>query len=328
MTSQWKIRQNSYPYTNEGGQLTAIVKNANFLTILKSTVDQNECPGHIMVENLFASVNYELLKLKLDGNGFLLQSIISIVMDLLQDDISKIVKQLVVDQVVALINTIFEDGRIQKPYLNYENIIKDARYTSGVQIGQGYLSLLQSGYTYEKSNLQDEFMKREYLTFDQITLNKFNEDIQFGVHAECFNNVYYIFHKYEDLYSTQMYQVTVAPKLVFMNTVALINIQILINQSIVQVELIGTPIYDDHRDIEIGTLYFIYQQYKATSLDDKIDLFLVQQMVTEQMNLVGKNSGFQFSYTHLIDIRKLKYAIDPVEQIIRLIGDIPSGCDE
>ncbi|CAL6020552.1 BPI-like_protein [Hexamita inflata] len=296
-------------------------------TILKSTVDQNSCPGHIIVENLFARAEYESLKIQLEGgNGFLLQSVINIIIDLIQDDISKTVKQIVVDQVVALINTVFEDGRIQKPYLNYENIIKDARYTSGVQIGNGYLSLLQSGYTYEKFNLQDEYMKRQYLNEKYITLNKFNGDIQFGVHVECFNNIYYIFHKYNNLYSTQMYQVTIAPQMVFMNTVAYIKIQVIINQSIVDVELLGTPIYDDRRDIEVGTLYFIYQQYQAASLDVNIDLLQIQKMVVDQMNFVSKNSGFQFSYTHLVDIRKMQYSIDPVEQIIRLIGDIPSGC--
>ncbi|CAL6059811.1 Hypothetical_protein [Hexamita inflata] len=123
-----------------------------------------------------------------------------------------------------------------------------------------------------------------------------------------------------------MYKVTVAPQMVFMNTVAFIRIQIIINQSIIDVELLGTPIYDDLRDIEVGTLYFIYQQYQASSLDVNIDLHQIQQMVADQMNLVSKNSGFQFSYTHLVDIRKLQYSIDAVEQIIRLIGDIPSGC--
>ncbi|CAL6072235.1 Conserved_hypothetical protein [Hexamita inflata] len=327
MTSLWNIRQQSYPYSNDDGQLNIIVKNANMQTILKSTVDQNSCPGHIIVENLFARAEYESLKIQLEGgNGFLLQSVINIIIDLIQDDISKTVKQIVVDQVVALINTVFEDGRIQKPYLNYENIIKDARYTSGVQIGNGYLSLLQSGYTYEKFNLQDEYMKRQYLNEKYITLNKFNGDIQFGVHVECFNNIYYIFHKYNNLYSTQMYQVTIAPQMVFMNTVAYIKIQVIINQSIVDVELLGTPIYDDRRDIEVGTLYFIYQQYQAASLDVNIDLLQIQKMVVDQMNFVSKNSGFQFSYTHLVDIRKMQYSIDPVEQIIRLIGDIPSGC--
>ncbi|CAL6115626.1 Hypothetical_protein [Hexamita inflata] len=58
------------------------------------------------------------------------------------------------------------------------------------------------------------------------------------------------------------------------------------------------------------------------------DLILdsIQSEIVEWMNSKSRSSSFQFSFTHMIDIRTLQLVVDAQEQVVRLVGTIPDGC--
>ncbi|CAL6026658.1 Conserved_hypothetical protein [Hexamita inflata] len=325
ITFEWGFQQSSYPFIKDIGTGKVIVNNAIMTGLVGSDVNRDDCPGHFIVNFIKASIDYEYFKIQLDGgSSWIFQSFIDVVMGAIEDNISGLISDVIMKGVVALINNVFEDGRREKSYADYPNIIKDGRYTTGALVGVGFVTLQLTGYVYSKSNYSDEYMSANKLS--KITYNKFNDDIQLAVHAECFNNAFYILNKYENVYSPPGYVVTVPPKIEFANVAAILSMQLLFNSSYIDIKLLAKPLHDDYRDNEVGIIYFKFSQYSIQSENPDLILDSIQSEIVEWMNNKSRSSSFQFSFTHMIDIRTLQLVVDAQEQVVRLVGTIPDGC--
>ncbi|CAL6017752.1 BPI-like_protein [Hexamita inflata] len=321
--SVWSFRQSSYPFTNDNGTAKFSIHGAQMKGLLNSSANK----GIIVTNFISASADYESIQIQLQGgNSALFQSIVDLIMGAISEQIQKQLSSIVCKALVELINTIFDDGCNDMPLPKYQNTIKDARYTAGIQLGAGYLALMQSGYMYHTKNMTDEYMTPGKMNKTKFMFNKFNNDIQVVVHVESLNNMFYIFHKYENIYTTENYKVIEAPTVEFTNTVALLTMKVLVNESIAEIQLVGSPKIDDNRKLEVGCMYFDYQQYAANTNDENIDTNALLQQVVFHMNRISLDACYQFSFTHLVDFRTLQPVFDSKEQYIRLVGEIPNGC--
>ncbi|CAL6024238.1 Conserved_hypothetical protein [Hexamita inflata] len=319
----WKFQQNSYPYTSDHGTGDLIMQNAVLSAVADSQQEKESCPGHMIISVLKTTMDYEKLRIQLKGGqSWIFQSLIDVILDSLQNQISDFLSSVLMNGFVGLINGAFEDGRRQKTLLTDQNIIKDERYVDRVQVGNGYISLMFSGYTYLGSNLTDEYLKSGT---SPITMNKFNAEMQMAVKDEAFNNVYYIFHKYYDHYSGQDFKTINQPKLRFTNTGALVTMLVEANGTQVEIELIAKPkLFDDLSKV-VGRISFEYQAYSIGTAEGVNAEALLNQVV-QHMNEVAELTGFQYNYALMVDIRDFQPIFDANERVMRLVGDLPKEC--
>ncbi|CAL6040623.1 Conserved_hypothetical protein [Hexamita inflata] len=318
----WKFQQNSYPYTNDRGTGDLIVQNAVLSATADSQQEKETCPGHMIISVLKTTMDYEKLRIQLKGGqSWIFQSLIDVILDSLQNQISDFLASVLMNGFIGLINGAFEDGRRQR-LLSNGQFIKDERYVDKVQVGNGYISLMFSGYTYLKNNLTDEYLTQGT---NSITMNKFNAEMQMAVKDEAFNNVYYIFHKYQNSYSGNNFKAIQQPKLRFTNTGALVAMLVEANETQVEIELIAKPkLFDDLSKV-IGRISFEYQAYSIDTVDGLDSEALLTQVV-QHMNEVAEQTGFQYNYALMVDIRDFQPIFDPNERVMRLVGDLPQEC--
>ncbi|CAL6073826.1 Conserved_hypothetical protein [Hexamita inflata] len=319
----WKFQQQSYPYTNDNGTGQIIVQNGTMGATVGSYVDREICPGMMKLKVIRTSMSYEQFRIKLDGGkSWIFQSLIDIILDSLQGEISDFISNTLVTGFIGLINSAFDDGRRQQQYRSNSLLLKDERYADNVQVGKGYISLLFGGYTYNKGNLTDEYITTPTTP---ITLNKFNADMQMAVKDEAFNNVYYIFHKYNNSYSSQDFKTVNPPKLRFTNTGALVTMIVEANGTQVEIELVAKPKLFDDLSQTYGKIYFEYFGYNIQAVEG-MDTDSLLQLVLEHMNKGAQDCAFQYNYTLMVDITKYQILVDPKERVLRLVGDVPKEC--
>ncbi|CAL5983282.1 Conserved_hypothetical protein [Hexamita inflata] len=323
LSFQWKFQQQAYPYTTDNGSGQIIIKNGTMGATARSEIDKKDCPGHMILKLVKSQLHYDQLRIKLDGGAsWIFQSLIDVILDSLQNQISGFLADTLMIGFVQIINNAFEDGRRQYNYTSTDVFLKDERYVDGVQIGNGFVSLLFSGYTYFGKNLTDEFLTKGT---SQITFNKFNTEMQMAVKDEAFNNVFYIFHKYKDAFSTIQFKSIQHPTLRFTNTGALVTMLVEVNGSQIQVELIGQiKLFNDLKE-ETGKISFKYIKYDIQQVEG-IDTELLQQQIEEYMNSISEMIGFQYNYTLMVDIRDFQAIYDANERVMRLVGDLPKEC--
>ncbi|CAL6013254.1 Conserved_hypothetical protein [Hexamita inflata] len=319
----WKFQQQSYPYINDIGTGQIIIQNATMIATAGSYVDRDICPGLMKITVIHTDMSYDYFRIKLDdGQSWIFQSLIDIMMDSLQAEIQDFMSNTLVAGFLGLVNSAFDDGRRQYKYRSNEKIMKDERYVDNVQVGKGYISLLFAGYTYLEQNLTDEYITKSTAP---ITLNKYNADMQMAIKDEAFNNVFYIFHKYWDRYSSQDFKTVNPPKLRFVNTGALITMIVEVNGTKVEIELTAQPRMFDDLSRTYGKIYFEYNGYNIQIVEG-VDTNLLMKLVIEHMNAVAQESAFQYNYTLMVDITKYEVQFDPKERVMRLIGDVPKEC--
>ncbi|CAL6073832.1 Conserved_hypothetical protein [Hexamita inflata] len=318
----WKFQQQQYPYVNDHGTGRLNINNAVMSATCKSALDV-DCPGHMTIQIIKTTMEYDQLRIKLEGGqSWIFQSLLDVILDSLQNQITDFMSNTLMGGFVGLMNGAFEDGRRQSMLMNNQNIIKDERYVDRVQVGNGYISLMFSGYTYLGSNLKDEYIKSGT---SPITMNKFNAEMQMAVKDEAFNNVYYIFHKYYDSYSGKDFKTINQPKLRFTNTGALVTMIVEANGTQVEIELIAKPkLFDDLSKV-VGRISFEYQAYSIDTAEGLNAEALLNQVV-QHMNEVAEQTGFQYNYALMVDIRDFQPIFDANERVMRLVGDLPQEC--
>ncbi|CAL6039621.1 Conserved_hypothetical protein [Hexamita inflata] len=317
---QWRLQQQSYPYITDFGSGKIMATNGEMKGVVNSTADVDQCPGHMILGFVRAEIDYESLQVKLDGgDSWLFQSIINLILSEIEDELMGTLTEVLLKGFIDLINNVFEDNRRVVEFHGYPNIIKDERYTSGVFTSSaGYVALRLSGYVYSRSNLKDDFVTPQKL--NHFTLNKFNNDFQIAIHEAAINNAFYTFHKYNNTYSGQTYQVLEPPTIKFMNAAGLFSINVLANNSEVKLKLTANLQVENDVQSQKCQVFFIYAKYEADSEDSMINLDQIQDEVVTYLNSVSKFATYQLSYTHYTDLNEYSYMLDPVEHVIRLVG--------
>ncbi|CAL6005611.1 Conserved_hypothetical protein [Hexamita inflata] len=324
---QWSIQQQSYPYVTEFGSGKMVLKNLEMRAIANSSLDPS-CPGHILLSQHSASLDYQSLKITLEGsNSWFFQSILDLVLAVIQDDLMGSLMEVIMKGFIQAINNVFENGRFLREYPYRPNVVKDERYTSGILTdSDGFVSLCMSGYVYNKNILTDEYMNPGRL--NKFTFNKFNNDIQITVHEEAFNNAFYVFHKYENVYSSAEFEVIDPPRILFMNTVALFSINVKCNESAVNITLLANMKLDNNNPRSFCLVYFSFEKFEAKTLDSHINIDLIQEQVIAHLHEVIQYTAYELSYTHLTDLNYFKYIYDPFEHVVRFVGPEEFVCPE
>ncbi|CAL6005664.1 Conserved_hypothetical protein [Hexamita inflata] len=319
---QWRLQQQSYPYINDFGSGKIMVTNGEMKGVVNSTADVDQCPGHMIIGFVRASIDYESLQVQLDGgDSWLFQSIINLVLSEIEDELMGTLTNVLLKGFIDLINNVFEDNRRVVEFHGYPDIIKDERYTSGVFTSSaGYVALRISGYVYNKNNLKDDFVTPQKL--NPFTLNKFNNDFQIAIHEAAINNAFYTFHKYNNTYSGPTYQVLEPPTIKFMNAAGVLSINVLANNSEVKLRFIAKLQHENDVNIERCYVFFTFEKYEVEVVSENsvINVEQLQNEVISHMNAVIKYAAYQLSYTHFTDLNEYTHMFDPIERVIRFVG--------
>ncbi|CAL6001919.1 Conserved_hypothetical protein [Hexamita inflata] len=317
---QWKLQQQSYPYATDSGSGQFIITNGEMKGVVNSTADTDECPGHMIVGFVRAEVDYESLKIILDGgDSWLFQSLINLILSEVEEKVVSQLSEVLLKGFIGLINNVFEDNHRLNEFQNNWNVMKDERYTSGIYTSNyGYATLRMSGYVYYKNNLKDEYITQSKLS--PFTYNKFNNDMQIAIHEAVFNNAFYINHKYENKYSNDKFQTIQAPEIVFYNTAALFSINVTVNGTVVHLKLLSKLLHENDLGCKKCWIFFDFSKYEVFSEDSTIDLELIQQQVIDHLNSIIKFASYQLNYTPTTDLNQYTHMFDAAERVIRLIG--------
>ncbi|CAL6035356.1 Conserved_hypothetical protein [Hexamita inflata] len=317
---QWKLQQQSYPYITDQGSGRFNVVNGEMKAIVNSTANIDDCPGHMILNFIRAEVDYESLQIILDGgDSWLFQSIINLVLSEIEDVVVGSLCNILLKAFIGLINDVFEDGHRLNEYPEHNQVLKDERYTSGIYTSsEGFVTLRFSGYVYHRNSLQDEFMTSNKLS--NFTYNKFNSDMQVVIHEAAVNNAFYIFHKYENVYSGLTFQVLETPYITIGNVAGIFHLKVLANNSEVNLDLLAQLVHEDDRQTSRCQVYFKFDKYQSFSEDQSLNLEILEQQVIEHLNKVIKFASYQLNYSPNVDMNSYVHLYDAVEHVIRLVG--------
>ncbi|CAL5972410.1 Conserved_hypothetical protein [Hexamita inflata] len=315
----WKIQQTSYPYMTDHGTGKVIVSDTDFSTICGAECDYDVCPNHLLAQILHAELKIGVLKVVLEGGtSWMYQSMINLVLGILQDELNKAISYFMSNNVVDVLNNIFQSYISFKHLKTDESIIKDERFVSSLQIENGYAYLSTSGYTYSAQNTSDEFISQEML--NPITVNRFNTAMEIIIAQAGFNNVYYIYHKYQNIYSNDEFQLTKPPSIEFQNSVAILNIQMVVNESIVKQQLVGIPqFYNNAEESKKVVIYFDFQLYEIECEDESINLQSLQQKVLTHINLAMRKTFLILINSKMYLTQEFDCILDTVDKVMRLV---------
>lgn len=76
-------------------------------------------------------------------------------------------------------------------------IIKDDRFAKGWTVNDGYMVHMYTAYWYNITELKDEYITAESASTRHFDPLLTNNDIQFAIHVQSLDNMFYIFHKYQ-----------------------------------------------------------------------------------------------------------------------------------
>ncbi|CAL6040761.1 Conserved_hypothetical protein [Hexamita inflata] len=314
----WRIQQSSYPYISDSGTGNVIVGDTDFSTLFGVDCDYIVCPNHLLAKFLHGELNIGTLQVLLyGGSSWMYQSMINLLVGLLQQELQRFITYFMSNNVVDILNNLFDNYKSSKNYKRDTNIIKDERFVSPWMVKDGYLYLLFSGYMYHELNKSDEFISTDMI--GEVTYNRFNVEMEITISQAAFNNVYYIFHKYEDAYSSQYFTVLKAPTIQFMNSAALLSVQIKVNDSTVNIQLQGLPVYFREAN-EKGNciIYFQFLMYSIES-DQDLDFQLLEEQVLENINTAMRRTFYMLMSSDWYEIEKYKFEFDTHGQVVRLV---------
>ena len=191
---------------------------------MKSGADYTECPGHYNTTIERAQVDFDSLKVELQGgSSWLYQSLINIILDMIQSSLIEVISQLLVDSIGMLLTQESMSNGLYDFYQPLNNTIKDERLVTAWTVGQGWLSISFSGYIYKFDNLADEYIQPHMLR--PVRQNYANEQVAYAFAAPVFENMFYIFHKYHNLFSSENFAVTKTPTFKIMNAAVLVTVE-------------------------------------------------------------------------------------------------------
>ncbi|CAL6044781.1 Conserved_hypothetical protein [Hexamita inflata] len=316
----WKIQQTSYPYLTDGGTGQIIVSDTECSTIFGAECDFEICPNHLLANIIHAELLIGSIRVVLEGGtSWLYQSMINLVLGVLQTELQKVISHFISTSLIDVLNTVFQQYTSFKHLESDYSIIKDERFVAPLMIEDGYAYFLFSGYTYHMDNTLDEYMTKDKL--DPITYNRFNTPMQFIFSQAAFNNMYYIYHKYQNLYSHELFQVIDPPKLEIMNHAALLTLQLLVNSTNVEMKLKGSPRhYNDQNPAHSHKLmiafdYVVYETQEVPSLN----IAELEQLVEQHINLKMQNSVMVMINSELYYASDFMVLLDSVDKVVRLV---------
>ncbi|CAL6044799.1 Conserved_hypothetical protein [Hexamita inflata] len=316
----WKIQQTSYPYLTDGGTGQIIVSETGCSTIFGAECDYDICPNHLLANIIHAELQIGNIRVLLEGGtSWLYQSMINLVLGILQTELQKVISHFISKSLVDVLNAVFQEYTSFKHLESDYTIIKDERFVAPLMIEDGYAYLLFSGYTYHMDNTLDEYMTKDKL--NPITYNRFNTPMQFIFSQAAFNNMYYIYHKYQNLYSHELFQVVDPPKLEIMNHAALLTLNLLVNSTNVEMKLKGSPRHyndqnPDHKHkLTIAFDYTIYETQEISSLN----IAELEQLVAQHINFQMQNSVMVMINSELYKATDFMILLDSVDKVVRLV---------
>ncbi|CAL6025289.1 Conserved_hypothetical protein [Hexamita inflata] len=314
----WRIQQNSYPYISDAGTGNVIVSDTDFSTLFSVDCDYIVCPNHLVAKFLHGELNIGTLQVLLyGGSSWMYQSMIDVLVGVLQQELQRFITYFISNFVMDHLNDLFDKYISSQNYKQDRDIIKDERFVSPWVVRDGYFYLLYSGYVYHELNKSDEFISTDMI--GNVTYNRFNAENEITISQAAFNNVYHIFHKYEDAYSSQYFTVLKAPTIKFMNSAALLSVQIKVNDSTVNIQLQGLPVY--FREVnEHGNciIYFQFQMYNMES-NDELDLELLEEQVLENINAAMRRTFYMLMSSDWYEIEKYQFEFDTHGQVVRFV---------
>eukprot|EP00703_Trepomonas_sp_PC1_P002676 JAP93930.1 BPI-like protein [Trepomonas sp. PC1] len=333
LSLQWAFSQTSYPYLTDGGAGKILLNNASLRAQVKSGADYEECPGHYNTSIESAQVDFDSLKVELTGgSSWLYQSLINIILDAIQSSLIDLISDVLVDSIGLLLTSEAMSNGLYDYYLKPVNdIIKDERLVTAWTVGQGWLSIAFSGYIYNFNHLEDEFIKPEMLK--PIIYNYANDETSYQFAQPVFDNMFYIFHKYHDLFSSQNFKLTKAPTLQIMNAAVLVTVEGEAKDgSAVKLLLKGDP--DWRTDIRVNgtkktntsTFSFQFEKYSVeTQYTGDIEA-LVKEVIEHINEVMRTSCGYQLNVTPFLDLDLFHVIFDPKNNVIRFMGDLPDEC--
>lgn len=89
ITFQWSFQQTSYPYLTDSGSGTLLLDGVRLSIKVTADTDYVDCPGHLVIKEERADLDFKVIKLKLEGgSSWIYQSLIDILMDQIADALS------------------------------------------------------------------------------------------------------------------------------------------------------------------------------------------------------------------------------------------------
>ncbi|CAL6092906.1 Conserved_hypothetical protein [Hexamita inflata] len=316
----WKIQQQSYPYVGDQGAGNVIVQDAGFQAFTTIGCDYEICPNHLLVNIIHAELQIGAIKIILEGgSSWLYQSMLDLIMGVLQQELQKLITQFLSKDMVDLLNDLLNKYSSYQNYKMDNQITKDERFVSPWVIDNGYVYALFSGYVYHVSNYSDEFITNDKL--GEVIYNRFNVESEITIAEACFNNVYYIYHKYENAYSSPgQFEVIEAPIIEFDNAAALLKIKLTINNSVVDVEMKGKPIYfRDQKEAGNAVYYFTFEKHNIYSDNQELDLAVLEQQVIDYINKTMERTVYKQLNSFLYEVEQYQYAFDTIGKVLRII---------
>ncbi|CAL6028323.1 Conserved_hypothetical protein [Hexamita inflata] len=312
---QWEFKQTSYPYTSDQGSGKIIIKDVSAHLTMQTDCSYDECPNKMISNVLNVQIQIGVLHLQLSGGqSWIYQSMIELVINAVKNILVGKVEIIAKEALIYGLNSLFIFYRPTKQYQNFQDIIKDERYTNGWTVGKGYGAIMYSGYVYNQNNFTDEYMQTSML--QPIILNRFNSHVQVIIQAAAFNNVYYIFHKYYNSYSTTDYTIPFAPYIEFYDQKALLTMQIIYQGVQYTIKLAGNPLLQKIGDQSCA--YFELQKYEMKPYNE-----ILEDLVLQNMNSVIKNTCYMIMNNPFMDpylsISRVKAILTQDDNSIRFL---------
>ncbi|CAL5972408.1 Conserved_hypothetical protein [Hexamita inflata] len=315
----WKIQQTSYPYMTDHGTGKVIVSDTDFSTICGAECDYDVCPNHLLAQILHAELKIGVLKVVLEGGtSWMYQSMINLVLGVVSTEIQKLLSYYLSNDVVDVINSIMQAYTSHKNLETDSNIIKDERFISDLVIDDGYAYILFSGYTYSALNTSDEYITQNMLN-PNLVINKFNAPMQMTISEAGFNNLFYIHHKYENSYSNDLFQLNQPPLIEFQNSAAILNLDLTLNSTTVQLKLIGLPVFfNNAHESKKFCVFFRFSAYEIQP-GPEINKDELLQTVIPRINDAMEKAPLVLINSKMYHAEDFECILDSVDKVIRIV---------
>ncbi|CAL6009253.1 Conserved_hypothetical protein [Hexamita inflata] len=308
---QWKFQQTSYPYIHDQGEGKIIIKEVSFHLTLSTKCTYDDCPNRIVSDVENVQIEIDVISIQLSGGqSWIYQSMIDLVINAVKETLVASISQFIKETLVYELNSIFIYYRPTQAYADYPDVIKDERQVTGWYVQKGYGALMYSGYIYNANNYSDEFILSSMVR--PILLNRFNNHMQVTIQSAAFNNLYYIFHKYYDSYSTPDYKVISPPVIQFFNVQALLTLQLSASDNIYTIKFLAQPTATFEKNL--NCFYFNLLIHEMQPFNEELQL-----KITNQMNEMMRKNCYLFMNTPFSDVSKFEHVFIPEENAIRYL---------
>ncbi|GIQ85950.1 hypothetical protein KIPB_007709 [Kipferlia bialata] len=179
----WSVTEtDEWPYLSDSGTGTASMTGVQ-MSAMGATTLHPEC-GSLTLDLIGFEADFGSIKVHLDGGGSaLLNMIINSLISFLQDLFAQSFSDMLGDSLQAALNTLMGDNQLVLHIANGLSI--DDRYTAGVHLNDGYLSICTSAYVYPED---EDNTWRPYAPETQLPDVVTNDDLQVIVDKSAFQS--------------------------------------------------------------------------------------------------------------------------------------------